>query len=453
MTRLRITASSLGGRWSITSATRRDYVTWPPSPDTLFCALTAAAASLGNARHPALYWLETLGNPAIEADPEPPFVQGIMHFSPVADRSPWEKGGRQGRWHNSVGHSGPVVWSWPIDTIEHVEALQAITREITYIGSSRAAVLASAKLSASPLPQDALVPSDVHGTHRLRGIYPGRLDELEAAFQRGRRPPPTGTVGYAAAVEQSVRSCWGQMIPLRRVVGQRLNIAHSVPIAEAVRLALTRHLPDGAPGMLTGHAQGGDVLGSEHMAIVPLAHVDEHCHDRHADGDVLGTGLLLPAGCSDEVFALLITGLQRWLTAGGHVPIGGERWIMEVANNDQRRAMRPDRLAGQSCTWVSATPVVCDRHPRRGLSLQEVVAAMCRDGGLPPPERVEAAPFSSVAGCVDSRRHSFGRRTYLARHYVTHLRLTWPCIVLGPILLGRGRYFGLGAMLPLGEAA
>src|SRR4051812_46784663 len=112
MMRLYITATSLSGRWSITSATRRDRVTWPPSPDTLFCALTAAAAPLGNARHPALYWLETLGNPAIEADLEPPSVEGVVHFSPVADRSSWEKGARQGRWHNSVGHPQPVRWSW-----------------------------------------------------------------------------------------------------------------------------------------------------------------------------------------------------------------------------------------------------------------------------------------------------------------------------------------------------
>src|SRR5947209_244767 len=111
---LRIIAVSLGGRWSITSTTRRDQATWPPSPDTLFCALTAAAASLGSARNQALYWLEAQGNPVIEADFEPPTVQGVVHFSPVADRSPWEKGARQRRWHNSVGHPGPVSWSWPI---------------------------------------------------------------------------------------------------------------------------------------------------------------------------------------------------------------------------------------------------------------------------------------------------------------------------------------------------
>ena len=58
MTRLVITASPLLDRWAITSSVRRDRITWPPSPDTLFSALVAAAASLGllrrivNEKHP-----------------------------------------------------------------------------------------------------------------------------------------------------------------------------------------------------------------------------------------------------------------------------------------------------------------------------------------------------------------------------------------------------------------
>ena len=47
------------------------------------------------------------------------------------------------------------------------------------------------------------MPSEADATHRLRGIYPGRLDELEAAFQGGRRPWPTAAVGYAPAADVS----------------------------------------------------------------------------------------------------------------------------------------------------------------------------------------------------------------------------------------------------------
>ncbi|HMR32943.1 MAG TPA: type I-U CRISPR-associated protein Csb2 [Geminicoccaceae bacterium] len=452
MSRLVITASPLTGRWSITSSTRRDRATWPPSPDTLFSALVAAAAGLGNACHPALYWLERLGNPAIEAEIDPPAVEGILHFSPVADRAMWEDGSRQGRWHNSVGHPAPVAWSWEIDSLEHVEGIQEIAREVTYIGSSRGPVLATAYVSTTPLPLAALVPRE-DGSHRIRGIYPGRLDELEAAFRSGRRPRPTQTVGYGVLGEERLIPRWGQMIPLRRVRGQRLHIAHCAPITEAVRLALTRHLPDQAPGTLTGHDADGGVLTTEHLAVVPLARVDERGRDPHADGDVLGVGLVIPTSCGDDAYQLLVRGLQRWLIAGGSVEIGPHRWIMQVANDDQRLSLRPDRLAGSSRTWASATPVVFDRHPRRDLSLCEVVGSMCRDAGLPPPRAVEAMPHSSIGGCVASRQHSLGRRSYLGQCHIAHLRLTWSRPVPGPMLLGRGRFFGLGMMLPLSEAA
>ena len=448
MSRLAITASPLIERWSVTATARRDRAEWPPSPDTLFSALVAAAASLGNACHPALYWLETLGNPAIDATIDPHRTEGIVHFSPVADRVMWDGRSRQARWHNSIGDPSPVAWLWPIDTTEHVAAIQTIAREVTYIGSSRAPVLATAHVTTNAPGPGALVP-DASGSHRIRGLYPGRLDELESAFQQGRRPRPTQPVGYAKAGEQHLQPIWGQMIPLRRKEGPRLHVAQSVPITEAARRALTAHLPDGASGMLTGHERDGTSLEREHIAIVPLPRVG----DRHADGEVLGVGLLLPVKCSDTDYDQLISGLQGWLVAGGVVDFGGLRWIMEVAHADPRQALRPNRYAGLGKSWVSVTPVVCDRHPRRGLTLHEVVAGMCRDVGLPAPLAVEATPFGSLQGSADSRRHSLGQRAYLGGRYTTHLRVTWPRQVPGPILLGRGRYFGMGAMLPSREAA
>ena len=44
--------------------------------------------------------------------------------------------------------------------------------------------------------------------------------------------------------------------------------------------------------------------------------------------------------------------------------------------------------------------------------------------------------------------HGLGTRTYLAGRYITHLEIAWERPVPGPILLGAGRHFGLGLMLP-----
>jgi CRISPR-associated endonuclease/helicase Cas3 len=268
--RVVITATPLIDRWSISG--RRDRVSWPPSPDTLFSALVAAAASLGNACHPALYWLEEQGTPNIEADASPPMVESVHAYCPVADRAMWDSKSRQARFHNSIGSPKPVSWSWSITDTSQLEALQAIAREVTYVGSSRGPVLVHFSMAETPLASSALIPMN-GGRFRIRGIYPGRLDELEAAFQRGERPKPTIEVPYGCLADLEIKSPWEQMIPLRRSRGPNLHVGRCVPVAEALRQALMSYLPDRASGSLTGHDAGGAVLEKEHLAIVPLAHV------------------------------------------------------------------------------------------------------------------------------------------------------------------------------------
>src|SRR5262249_3864160 len=201
----------------------------------------------------------------------------------------WEKGARQARLHNSIGNAGTVAWSWSVATTEHLAELQRIVRDVTYIGSSRGPVIATAFVTEAPVSPDAWVPDD-QGLERIRGLYEGRLDELEAAYLRGERPRPTQTVRYARLNEVQHQSPWGQLIPLRRTKGQPLHVVHSVPAAEAVRQAIIRCLPDAAPGALTGHSSNGDSLRDGHLAVVPLPRVG----DPFADGELLGIGLLLP---------------------------------------------------------------------------------------------------------------------------------------------------------------
>jgi CRISPR-associated protein Csb2 len=441
--RLVITARPLNGRWSITSSRRLDCATWPPSPDTLFSALVAAAASLGSPCHPALAWLEKQGNPAIEATEAPPNVQGIATFDPVADVPIWGESARKQRWHNSIGDASPVSWSWAITTTEHLTALQMIAREVTYIGSSRGPVLVAASITDGRLPASALVPTEA-GRRRIRGLYAGRLQDLEAAFQRGERPRPAQAVGYARNDERSFTSPWGQLIPLRRVAGPALFLSHTVPVAEAMRRAISAHLPDAAPASLTGHQADKRMLADEHMAVVPLPRVG----DQFADGELLGAGLMLPRSMSDDDYGVLMGGLGRWLHAGGRVGVNGFQWQMAIAANDHRRSLRENRFDGVAKVWTSVTPVAFDRHPRRGLTSLDVVGRMCRAVGLPEPAHVQNVSSALLDGAQQSRSHHLGGRAYLRKNPIAHLRITWDTAVPGPILLGRGRYFGLGVMLP-----
>jgi CRISPR-associated protein Csb2 len=449
MTRLVISASPLLDRWSVTASDSRGRSSWPPSPDTLFSALVASAASLGNARHPALYWLEGLGNPAIETDLGAPRVDGVKTYDPVADRTLWEPKSRQPREHNSVGHPGPVAWSWETDAKEHLPSLQKIAQNVTYIGSSRGPVIANASISERALVRGALVPGLGRRKYLIRGIYPGRLDELETAFQCSERPRPTQEVGYTVIGEQQLARRWEQVIPLNRVTGQALHIGHAVPLAEALRNAITQCIPNGAPGTLTGHAQDGAQLAADHMAIMPMPRVD----DDYADGKLFGAALVLPAGIGDAEYQTLIGGLGRWLSSGGIVEVGPVRWTMGIAQGARPYSLREDRYKREARTWATITPVVFDRHPRRTLSLSDVVSRMCRDVDLPKPDRVEAMRHGPVNGTTECREYSIGGRSYLRNHFTSHLRLSWTHPVQGPVLLGRGQYFGLGVLIPSREVS
>ena len=360
----------------------------------------------------------------------------------------WQDKSRQARQHNSIGHPGPVSWSWEISSEEQLSSLQEIVRNITYIGSSRAPVIANASISKAALAEGALVPGRGPDEGRIRGIYPGRLDELEAAFQRGERPRPTQEVGYVVHGEEQVAPRWERIIPLQRVTGEALHVSHSVPLAEALRHAITRHIPDGGPGALTGHADDGDRLAADHMAIIPMPRVD----DAYADGKLFGAALVLPAGVSDAEYQALIAALGQWLSSGGVVDVGPVRWTMGIAQGSRPYSLQESRYQRVASTWATITPVVFDRYPRRNLTLHDVVARMCQDIGLPAPDRVEAMSHGPVKGATGSRQYSLGGRTYLRNRYTSHLRLKWSRPVPGPVLLGRGQYFGLGVMIPTKEA-
>jgi CRISPR-associated protein Csb2 len=290
----------------------------------------------------------------------------------------------------------------------------------------------------------------------LRGVYPGRLADLERWFRAGQRPQPGPTVAYARPEDLAIASSWGDVLVLRKRSGLALSIGRNVDIAEAVRNALLAHLGDGAPEVLTGHPVPGAISRRDHLAIVAMARIG----DAHADGAVLGVGFVLPRGTDDVVWLELVGAVGRWMAAGGRLTIGGvTSWTLELAVDDHRVSLNPDRYRRRASIWASATPVVLDRHPKpsRGRPLPDIVAEMCLRSGLPPPARVKAGMSSPLIGSTESRAHGLGTRAYLAGRYITHLEIAWERPVPGPILLGAGRHFGLGLLLPsrsgLGAAA
>jgi CRISPR-associated protein Csb2 len=97
--------------------------------------------------------------------------------------------------------------------------------------------------------------------------------------------------------------------------------------------------------------------------------------------------------------------------------------------------------------------VLLDRFPKSGRhSAEAILTRGCEYVGLPRPVEVVADRFSPLYGVEPSFRFVIRRHRALpkARLY-THVSLTFAEPVRGPVLLGAGRYFGLGLCRPLRE--
>jgi CRISPR-associated protein Csb2 len=131
--------------------------------------------------------------------------------------------------------------------------------------------------------------------------------------------------------------------------------------------------------------------------------------------------------------------------------------------------LRPSTWCSASRTWVSATPLALDRHPGRVQSrdpdpakraLAEAksaaeakasVALACERIGLPAPESVTILPSVSLVGTSKARQFPpFPPREGVRRAKV-HVVVRFFEPVAGPLLLGAGRYVGLGLLRPVGD--
>lgn len=115
---------------------------------------------------------------------------------------------------------------------------------------------------------------------------------------------------------------------------------------------------------------------------------------------------------------------------------------------------------------MTATPIALDRHPgnlrsnrggvghRAALEAQRCIADACERIGLPRPVSVEisAAPMYPGVQPVHAFLPWPNRPGRTARVKV-HAEIIFAAPVAGPLLLGTGRFFGLGLCVPAAEEA
>ena len=132
-------------------------------------------------------------------------------------------------------------------------------------------------------------------------------------------------------------------------------------------------------------------------------------------------------------------------------------------------SLRPPVWARPSRWWTSATPVALPTHPgdlRKGspaarakawARAEEAVAKSCEHVRLPRPVGVRVSMVSHLVGARASRdypvfRQGRGARGGVVRRLV-HATVEFAEPVRGPLVLGSGRFVGLGLMRPVEEVA
>ena len=88
------------------------------------------------------------------------------------------------------------------------------------------------------------------------------------------------------------------------------------------------------------------------------------------------------------------------------------------------------------------------QFPRRGLSIEDVVAKACLQSGYPEPVSILASLDPQLIGVPHARSFHVKPRSGRPPRPLYHADIVFPVPVRGPVLIGSGRYAGYGICRP-----
>jgi CRISPR-associated protein Csb2 len=390
--------------------------------------------------------------------------------------------GKQVRSFPSVSLAdGNVYFSWSAEPAEleiHGPALAELVTRVVRVGHSSSLVTCS-------LVEEAPVSNwepDSAGELVLRVPDPRQFALLEAAYTRHQEVEPRvlpcrfqryARAGMLPAVRPGA-TCFGEdWIVFRQTGGRRLSQLACVNVARAMRGALLKFATDPPPELISGHKVDGERSDTPHLAVVPLPFVG----NRHATGELLGLALVLPRAAENAERAALLRAIGLWehqarrdlddelveapaleLTLGqaGVITLERVEWGMSSL-----KTLRNDTWCRPAQAWVTATPIALDRNPGNLFAAdpaeakaaydaaEDCIAVACERLGLPRPSSVEIHPSVPLQGGAKARAYpAYPTDPSRVQRVKVHARLEFAVPVSGPVLLGAGRYYGLGLCLP-----
>lgn len=382
----------------------------------------------------------------------------------------------------ALPHDDVVHLSWDADVDdEALTALDRVAARVARLGHSSSLVAARFFTGGvEDFGRTRWVP-DPRGQLPLRVPHPDQLTRLEQAHQFHQqvhpRVLPCAFAAYSDAADRatlpdplgSADDADGWIVfEVVAVGGGRrhlLDLSLAQCVARAFRGALLRHATQW-PASLTGHEDEGGPARCAHLAYVALGDVG---HD-HATGSILGIALVPPRGLAPADRAAMIRGVAAAESAGetdGQPTVRLALGRADVLHLRRAHAPVQKTLQAASYTrparrWATATAVALERNPgnlrsrdphvveRAVAHAEESVALACLHAGLPRPMAVWVHWRSLLDGAPPARRFMpFPSEGSGPRRVCVHAEVVFDQPVRGPILLGAGRYFGLGLCRPL----
>jgi CRISPR-associated protein Csb2 len=274
---------------------------------------------------------------------------------------------------------------------------------------------------------------------------------------------------------------------LAQEAGPTLPAVSTLAVTQALRGAVMKHGGiQPVPVWVSGHKSDGSKCEDDtgHLGCIPLPFVG----DEHADGHLLGVGLVFPRSVDrrerGRVLGPLLMGKdgqpRQVELKLGRLGV----WTLKKRDwSEPRRTLQPETWTAHpkgAKTWASVTPVVLNRFPkvdrvkdRVGWTdeVAGILAEGCRHIGLPEPSGIDIDTTCWHRGGP----RATGKRRALRRHNGTdggdaalgegfpfypaksanasrpqvHVWLQFAQPVAGPVLLGAGRFLGYGLCKPL----
>ncbi len=391
---------------------------------------------------------------------------------------PDQRGKQERHFPSVTPNDAQVTYLWDNAAPDRVrETLDQLLQRVTRLGHSSS--LVSCRVTSGQ-PSVSHAPGSTGDS--IRAVRRGQLAELERRYGNHQATKPRSlpytdvpyrAVGDSKPEEPTMEpNTAGEWIVFEFAHDSRaFPSTRVVELATAMRGAVFHHAKDPIPAELSGHIPQGKPMDRPHVAFLPLPYVGSE----YADGRLLGLALSVPKSLSEPARQALFQAIGTWEKAASRDDsyrlrlTFGSQGVVKMArlrSDAVSISLRPRVWNRPALRWVSATPIALPKHPGRltggsaaarakaWAETEDTVAAACEHVGLPKPSSVQVSLNPFITGARPT--YHFPPFTQNGRddgkpfrRQLVHASLTFEHPVKGPLMLGAGRFFGLGLMRPM----